>query len=289
MFRDEEDAATAAVLAMLLEVSAEPKAGNVDRSHSYPDLRYEHFLASSAASYPVFLEATKTKRKQGELVLKAIENTMEWHRAQNVHFGAFLLLVPLLNVWDSKSKEEACINATENLKKSSHFDSLNILRAFKLSSARVMNAGKLDLTSDRTEFEIEERRINLFRWMKMAPRENLIARELTENYRISLLGANKICESFKDHGDINLAVLKCYYSLLSEYRDPLIIAKFGEGVAAEVSRRASEINRVISDPSANFKIQEFDDDLVKRGINPGTIADLTISSIYLALMDGLRF
>jgi len=46
MFKSPEEAAISGVLSMLLEVSANPKSGNVDRGHDFPDMRYEDFLVS---------------------------------------------------------------------------------------------------------------------------------------------------------------------------------------------------------------------------------------------------
>jgi triphosphoribosyl-dephospho-CoA synthase len=286
MFQNEESAAVAGVLSLLLEVSADPKAGNVDREHCYPDLRYEHFLASSSASFPAFLDATKKRRKIGELILKVVQDTMDWHLAQNVHFGAFLLLIPLLTVWDSKNSKSACENALNVIKKTTHYDSLNVLRAYRLCSPRVMRSEKLDLLDDDTEREIEERRINLYKWMLKAPEDNLIAKELTQGYKISLEGSKIIKESYEELRDVNISILNCYYSLLSRYKDPLIIAKFGNAEAVRISKMAEKVR--VSLPNLE-EVSKFDIDLIEKGINPGTIADLTISSIYLSLLDGLRF
>lgn len=33
---------------------------------------------------------------------------------------------------------------------------------------------------------------------------------------------------------------------------------------------------------------KLDEKLLKMGANPGSVADLTVSSIYLALLEGLR-
>ena len=41
-------------LAMLFEVSAYPKPGNVHRTRDYPGTRFEHFLASAVASRSSF-------------------------------------------------------------------------------------------------------------------------------------------------------------------------------------------------------------------------------------------
>ncbi len=295
MFETGEDAAVAAVLSMLLEVSANPKAGNVDREHNFEDLRFEHFLASAAASFPVFLRATATNSTEsegcGELILKAVETSMRWHKAQNVHFGAFLLLIPLLKCWNSKTPKEVGRRASLILKESTYEDSLKLLRAFRLSSARVMDAENLNLHSNETEKLIRERDVNLYSWMKMAPKENTIAKELVDGYKLSIKGSEMIIRFFEEFEDINYSIILCYYHILSENLDPLIISKFGKDTAELVSKRAEELIRDLSDdPNQNIRnFQRFDAELIKKGMNPGSVADLTISSIYLALMDGLRF
>ena len=99
MFENAVDAAIAAVSSLLLEVSSNPKPGNVDRDHNFPTLRYEHFIMSSVSSYPTFLEIAEGKKSFGEGIFNLIKNSMRWHKAENVHFGAFLLLTPLVHSW----------------------------------------------------------------------------------------------------------------------------------------------------------------------------------------------
>ncbi len=187
MFKAHSDAAVAGCLSLLLEVSGNPKAGNVDREHDFDDLRFEHFLASAAGAFPAFLEVAE-KRKIGEGVLKAVKESMRWHKAENVHFGAFLLLVPLISSWDAGNAVEITKAARERLKKTDYTDSLGVLEAFRLSNARVVEAEELNLKDRKTEEEIVRKKINLYDWMKMAPEENLIARELVNGYRISVEG-----------------------------------------------------------------------------------------------------
>src|SRR5674476_1155403 len=60
--------ARCAQLAMLLEVSASPKPGNVDREHNYSDTCFEHFLASSVSVYPVLELAARSRNGIGVLI-----------------------------------------------------------------------------------------------------------------------------------------------------------------------------------------------------------------------------
>jgi len=272
MFQSPEDAAVAACLALLLEVSGNPKAGNVDRQHDFEDLKFEHFLASAAGAFPAFLNAA-SGGGIGRSILMAVKSSMRWHKAQNVHFGAFLLLIPLLSAYNEKSLEKICRKAVDNLKMTTFEDSLDLLMAFKISKARVLSAGNLDLQNCKTEKLIKERKINLYEWMKMAPNENLIARELVNGYKISLSGAEFILS--------NHSVVDLYYKLLSSYPDPLVIAKKGREYAERVMQLAREARTL------EERIR-LDEKLIDEGANPGTIADLTASSIFLALAAGWR-
>ncbi len=281
-FKSVEDAAVAASLAMLLEVSANPKAGNVDREHEFEDLKYEHFLASSVASLPVFIEVAKRK-KIGEGIYKAVKYSKNWYKATNVHFGAYLLLIPLLTAWDCKDVFEATRTAVENLKKTTFEDSILILRAFEICKARVMKTDELSLGSDKTEMELIDRKINVYEWMSKAPEENIIAKELTNGYKISLNGAEFILNS---ELDVNERIVFLYHYLLSKYLDPLVIAKAGIKKAEEVRSLAE---KAIKSDNPFKKFKELDEKLISMNLNPGTIADLVISSIYLAIFKGWRF
>ncbi len=286
MFKSAEDSATAGVLALLLEVSGTPKAGNVDRDHNFPDLRFEQFLASASAVYPVFLKDARGEGSIGKLVLESVERSMAWHKAKNVHFGCFILLIPLIRCWKTEDVGKAVI---EELKRTSVEDSLAVLKAFRLSSARVMDAEELSLTDDETERELVERNLNLYDWLKYTPKENIVAMELLNGYEISFEGRDVLLETFAEHEDVNLAIVYTYYYLLSEHLDPLIIAKHGLDVAEDVRNKAGKILNEFESSLDVGILREFDEELISKGINPGSIADLTASSIYLALREGLRF
>ena len=64
-----------AQLAMMLEVCASPKPGNVDRCHDYPDTRLEHFLASTLMVRPVLERAEQRAAGIGTLIREAVQAT----------------------------------------------------------------------------------------------------------------------------------------------------------------------------------------------------------------------
>ncbi|HIP25302.1 MAG TPA: triphosphoribosyl-dephospho-CoA synthase [Archaeoglobus profundus] len=285
-FKNAEDAATAGVLALLLEVAGTPKAGNVDREHDFPELKFEHFLASASAVYPVFLKCARGESSVGRLILEAIESSISWQRGGNVHFGSFMLLIPLVRCWWANDIGKAVI---KELKETTVEDSLAILKAFKLSGARVMEVEEMSLTADDLEDKLRRNNINLYEWLNYSPKENIIATELINGYPISHEGKEVLLKFYSRHNDISMAVVYTYHYLLSNYLDPLIIAKYGIEVAEYVKEKAKIILREFEKRLDIDILRKFDYELLAKRINPGSIADLTASSIYLALREGLKF
>ncbi|AIY89129.1 triphosphoribosyl-dephospho-CoA synthase [Geoglobus acetivorans] len=279
---DEENISSKAVLSMLLEVSANPKPGNVDRFHNFDDLKYEHFLVSASSAFPVFLRIAENRVSIGRGVYDLVATTREWHEAGNVHFGAFLLLTPL--VYSGGDVDEAF----RAVRDSTYEDSLWVKRAFDMSEARVMKAEKLDLVDD-VEEEIVREKLNLYDWMKLAPEENFIAKEYVSGFELCNSGKEMLLSYHSETGDVNQAIVLTYMSFLAELPDPLIVAKKGMDEACRVKALAEEAMNVYRE-TENFAVfEELDVLLISEGINPGSVADLTIASIFLALVEGWRF
>ncbi len=283
-----DDVATAAVLSLLLEVSANPKSGNVDRLHQYHDIRYEHFILSSVSVYPIFKKAASKGGSIGKYIYDAVKKSIDWGFHGNTHFGSFVLLIPLILSWKEKDTNAIANKATELIKKSSYIDSIYFLKAFKLVNPRVLECKEFSLESENIERLILESKINLYKWMLLAPSHNLIAKELTSGYKISLEGKDLILDFFVEKEDLNEAIVLTYHTLLSKYTDPLLISKFGYDFAKDVQKRVkkalTEYERGVTST-----LTELDQELINIGANPGTIADIVSSSIFLAVMEGLKF
>jgi len=286
--KNTEDVALAAVTALLLEVSATPKSGNVDRDHQYLDMKYEHFIISSVSAYPVFKKAAVKGRNIGKLIFEAAERSNKFKFGGNTHFGSFLLLIPLVASWKCENANAIATRATKLIKNSSYKDSIFLLKAFEILNPRVLDAQIMDIKSKDIKKEIVNKKINLYKWMSLAPKYNLIAKELISEFRISLEGMNLILDFFNEKEDINEAIVLTYHTLLSKYLDPLVISKFGFESAEKIRKQAEEA--LIKYEIGNLNsLRDLDLMMIEKNINPGTIADLTTSSIFLALMEGLKF
>src|SRR3989304_7786383 len=94
-------------LAILLEVSAYPKPGNVHRTSNFQETGYEHFLASAVALSPYFRYVAEQGVKVfdntitlsqigiGKTVRNAVADVLAWQHGGNTLLGAVILLTPL--------------------------------------------------------------------------------------------------------------------------------------------------------------------------------------------------
>ncbi len=317
--------ARCAQLAMLLEVSASPKPGNVDREHDYPDTCFEHFVASSVSIYPVIELAARSRSGIGALIKNAVCESSAWQKGGNTHFGAFLLLIPLsmaageLFYSCGKAPCKLLPDEFEALAARAHAfvratdceDAVEFYRAFEVAGVRVNNVDEFSLGDPESTAELRAQEVTLYELMDIARGYDLIANEWTSGFRRCLEGAKSITEFMqaRDPGTeglvfncsgagINEAIVYTFLKLLSRYRDTFIETKFDKATADYVSSRAGEILSDWEESSGHITrdfaallpaVQEFDTELLKKRINPGSTADIIIAGLFIALLGGLRF
>ena len=317
--------ARCAQLAMLLEVSASPKPGNVDREHDYPDTCFEHFIASSVSVYPVIELAARSRSGIGALIRSAVCESSAWQNGGNTHFGAFLLLIPFSmaagELFSSRGKapykllpdefEALAAHAHAFVRATDCEDAVEFYRAFEVAGVRVNNVDEFSLGDPESTAELRAQEVTLYELMDIAREYDLIANEWTSGFGRCLEGAKNITEFMQarnsETGDlvfncsgtgINEAIVYTFLKLLSRHRDTFIQTKFDKATADYVSSRAGEILSAWEKPSGHTTrdfaallpaVQEFDSELLKKRINPGSTADIIIAGLFIALLGGLRF
>ncbi len=281
MFSSAEEVAVAASISMSLEVLASPKSGNVDRDHDFEDLKLSDFVVSSICALPPFMKLASGEIGVGECIYRAIDSGVKFYGKKNVHFGALLLLAPLVASKGDPKK------AVKVVRSSDWRQSLYVYRAFKIASPRVISANDLDLKDEETEKRIETEKIGLFDWLSMAPPENVIAREVTNGYKYTVKCKEAVTK-FADEFGFERAVVIAYHEILSEVLDPLIIAKHGKEVAKKVRKLAKDVLREFKELKDFSIFADLDERLLKEGINPGSVADITIGGIFLSMLEGVR-
>ncbi len=286
---DPSHIARCAQLAMLLEVSATPKPGNIDRDHNYSDTRFEHFLASAVGVYPILEKAARSKSGAGLLIREAVIEGSKWQKGGNTHFGAFILLIPLVMAAGRCAKITSLQwHARRVVRETTVEDAVEFYKAFSEAKVKVKPVEDLDLGDTASIDKIKVQGLTLYNLMEISSGYDMIAEEWTNGFKKTFECAESIQNKIKKHG-INDAVVLTFMELLSRNKDTFIQTKFNSKKAQEVSMRAKEIMEKGNLDKIRDEIHYFDDSLLKDGINPGSTADIIIAGLFVSLFEGMRF
>ncbi len=287
---NEDDVARSAQLALLLEVSAYPKPGNVDRTHDFVDTSYEHFLASSVAVYPVLREAAERSKGTGvgELIRRGVEESVAWQSGGNTHFGALLLLIPLAmaaGACESYDVEKLKRKAAEIMLNTTTDDAIEVYTAFPKAKVKVRrDVPEFNLADEGAIKEIRKKQFSLYEILTISASYDLISRELVGGFGLTFRYASRINDFVKEKR-INDAVTHAYLRLLSEEEDTFIKMKFGAEKSRYVKDRADQI---VNQGYKRREIEEFDEELIREGLNPGSTADIIAAALFISILGGLR-
>ena len=260
-----------AQLAMMLEVTAHPKPGNVDRCHDYPDTRLEHFLASTIACRPALEAVSLGEVGIGAGIYDAVVRT-NCHSGGNTHFGAFILLVPLVAGGD-------ITGALRLIHETTVEDAVLFYQAFAETDVRVIESDGLDVNDPGSVRLIREEGMTLKDVMAYSAPRDMVCREWENGFSLTRRFADRLIALNNGARGISPAFIE----LMADAPDTFIAKKFGELVAEETMSRAAAVCR------GELSIVTFDEECINAGINPGSLADIAIAGIYLALTEGWRW
>lgn len=300
---DPDFIAKTAQIASVLEVSGYPKPGNVHRTRDFTDMVFEDFLISGVVIGNTMKKAAErgkihssnpkemAKIEVGKLIKEAVVETDKWIK-NNTNLGIVMLLTPICAAAGmSTDIDELPYNIDEILRATTPHDAINLYEAINIAEAGGMGVQEeLDVSSDNAKNELLEKNINMYDVLDLSSQWDMLANEITRTMPITFeLGYPTFKEVKRDHG-INKATVQTFLTILSIYPDTLIARKYGVETAQEVSVDASLIVKeggVLTDRGMDMLI-DFDNDLVKKNLNPGTTADLTASSVMVALLDDYK-
>lgn len=269
-----------AQLALLLEVAATPKPGNVDRHREYPDLRFEHFLAGAAGARPGLERAAR-----GARVGVAFERAVAGMRHQsggNTQFGAVLAVVPLVRAAAdgalSSDGVRAVVDATTVA------DAADFYAAFEHVDVAVDDPPDgleaLDVRRGADAIPaLRDRELTLADVMELSAPVDGIAAEWTAGFPRTFEAAGRLAAL---DGPVTDRAARVFLELLADEPDTFVETRADAETAAEVSRRAAAALAGEADP------EDLADEFVERDINPGTTADLTAAALFVALTRGLE-
>ena len=306
-----EDIARAGQLASALEVCGYPKPGNVHRTADFGETTFEQFIASSVAIGPVLLDVAKNGFEAGKGRIKAanieigmaiksaIENTMKWQRDGNTNLGVVLLLVPITAAAGATLAKEGKIeikklreNLSNILKSTTSDDALNVYDAILAANMEGLGGvEKLDVRKSGSKKRIKKERISLHEIMKISSGWDNISKEWVTDMQITFeFGYPLVKKLYRVTKNMNATTVQIFLEILSKYPDTFVQRIHGKKVAEKVSEQAAAIVKKggMLTSRGRVLVAEFDKELRDKNINPGTTADLTASSLMLAILDGVR-
>jgi len=291
-------------LSILLEVSGEPKPGNVTRHKAFPEISYDDFVFAAASiqgpltcSYER-ARTTSSRRRAvrglwGKALLESCRKAMSGR--SNTIFGTLLVEIPLGLGASVGTTGQSITEEAANIVHASDFrDSLAFVKSIRVCMvgnlshpAFARSAEALDLEDPLIEEQIKENKVGLGRLLAPSAGYDLLASELIGGFPIINNHALEFLAWLRKLEDPIKASAATYCTLLARHPDSLILRKAGLKVAEDIMARAERVMR--SRPfSAKWVegMEGLDEELRGRDLNPGTLADLTAGSIFLALLGG---
>jgi len=307
-----DEIAGALQLALLLEVSAYPKPGNVHRTKDFGHTRFEHFLSSAAALGRDFRLAALRGRKIadkptqsreieiGDRIRHAVETTSKWQHGGNTSLGAVFLLTPIayaagmIPPRSPLRAREIRKNLRKLVRRTTSEDAVNAYRAISYASPGGLGrAPELDVKDAKSITEIRKRKLALLDIFRISAKYDTISWEWVNDFSVTFdIGLPTLIQELRATQDINIAVVDTYLTILSRIPDTLIARKRGMMTAKKISRRATSVLRRGGMKTARGRraVEQMDETLQRsdHACNPGTTADLTASALSVLILEGYR-
>ena len=296
-----------------LEVAGYPKPGNVHRLRDFSDTLFEDFLVTAVVAEYYVLKAimrgckltrgSSLKVLVGDLIKYTVVESKKVSGGGNTCLGSTLLLYPLAVTvgyaiclgYDVLEVSNIVMTAKELIHKySTVLDSINFYSAVRHASPSYIRKSDVvgDIPSvwdDDYREKLLSKNFRLWDILTYSSKNDIVCSELVEGYIRSLRNLTFLKNRLKTHSNWNLALVETYLYQLTQDLDTLIIRKYGFKVAQEVSKKALEVLSKCLDGRGDClnSVKDFDKELVEKNINPGSSADIIVSTIALyALQKG---
>lgn len=273
-------AAEAFLWACALDVQVR-KPGNVSLASPGHDMVAAQFLDSAEAAAQPLLQHD---RPVGERVERAVIATRE-AAGCNTNLGILLLCAPVALAAEraARADADALVSALRG-----------VLEALDVDDARaayraIALAGPGGLGSASEQDVADEPTIDLRAAMTLAADRDSIARQYATGFDdVLALGVRPfLCGLGQRTSPLDARVQALFLRFLAGLPDSHIVRKHGIERARAVSAEAAQwLARLGDDPAEGRSraFMDWDESLKQRGLNPGTSADLTVCTLFVAAL-----
>jgi triphosphoribosyl-dephospho-CoA synthase len=268
------------------------KPGNVSVDSAGHGMTSAQFIASAQVSAKGLFVPGATV---GARILDAVQRTQAAVGC-NTNLGIVLLVAPLATALDLCEDGRPSVDAWRAA-------TASILARLDIDDARaafqaiaLANPGGL---GDAPEQSVHEPpTVNLRAAMTLAADRDSIARQYENGFRdvfeTGLDAIGRLAATKPETQPATLVTLDVFLSFLAGWPDSHIVRKHGLAVAQSVTREArqrrEQLHRALAShalPEALRELDAWDCELKARSINPGTSADLTVATLFVAEYSGL--
>ncbi|MCG3201773.1 MAG: hypothetical protein NFCOHLIN_01643 [Gammaproteobacteria bacterium] len=264
-----------------LEVQA-LKPGNVSVHAAGHRMHAHDFFRSAEAIAPVIALPGLTV---GERILRSVEATIA-EVGCNTNLGIVLLLAPLAH---AVLEGDRGLGLRDRLglvlRELTVADAVSAYRAIRL-------ANPAGLGSSATQDVADAPTVTLLDAMRAAAQRDRIASQYASDYvDIFSVGVPAIASAAACGWGAEWTAVACYLRFASEFPDTHVVRKHGPERAEAVRARFRAVEthiKACDNPATAVPILlRLDNNLKEEGVNPGTSADLTVTSLAACRFDAL--
>ncbi len=286
--------------ALALEPSAYPKPGNVHRLADFPPrLYYEDFIITSSISSKWLVRAFKRGKRGWK---KTVFGDLIYGLVRDIHLllntntclGSSLLLIPLVmgisrSIIYGKNDLRYIIEETISIvKNTTVYDTIYFYKAVRLTSPSYIkksdNVGEyVNVWSKSYRRELLMKKHTLYQVLVYSSERDIVSDELVNGYPRSLDALQFLEGRLYRHRNWNRGVVETYLYLLCNNIDTMVMRTHNREVAETISGYACKLLDKIDEEHLYDELLELDKMLRKKDINPGSIADIIVSTIALYL------
>lgn len=245
------------------------KPGNVHVHGDGHGMIVDDFRRSAAAAAPPLCRAGSTV---GARIREAVAASIAVAGC-NTNLGIILLAAPLIAAAERGGTLRATLTAV--------LDDLTVADAIDAYAAiAAANPGGIGSAAQEDVFSPPSVRLRAA--MALAADRDSVARQYATGFAdVFAIGVTRLKAAKRQRASPDWATTLVYLDFLSEIPDSHVARKFGLDTARSVQREAIDLRvNLPDDPAVAFPgLLAFDADLKKRGLNPGTSADLTVASL----------
>ena len=251
------------------------KPGNVNIKSPHSDTNAEDYLESSLLSSK---ELFKPDYSLGERILNSIKITRSKVKT-NTNLGIILLCAPIIHACIYFNNLTLREGIKKTLSSSTVKDTQDLCMAINISAPGGLGTSEAYDTASKPT-------VNILEIMNHSASYDRISYQYSHDYSdIFDFIIPRLVFLNKKHNSLDISLSLMFMEILAKIPDSHISRKFDEKIAEKTSNNASDLLKILDrEYSPDYladRLNNLDYEYKKKGINPGTTADLLVASLMI--------